>query len=241
MSVFLGGKWRELELQNATLQKELQHVEEELAHTQDALAGVQRNEDKIVMERNQWRHAAETAADDAKQVKQIVGKLRGELAELLLAYDRRSMRMEDLERENAWLRTKKDLGNTKLSVLKEARDTLGRKLKIAEHKLGTLAEDKKEDKAKIYSLETEARALATAVGKKDMLIRSLQKEKTSMFQELTKLRAQTPLNAEGLQRENAKLLRELRQLKCDGMATRPATADVYGGRGGGSNPWTSTG
>ncbi|CAD7967396.1 unnamed protein product [Amoebophrya sp. A120] len=239
MSVFLGGKWKQLEDENQQLSQQLQDSLDNNEFLRTQLTQQKRQSDILVQEKNK----AEFDARQAKETieKRLVPELRylkeQHILNLTTDLERKAMEAEDYAVENAWLRTKKDLGNTKLSVLKDQRDALARKLKVAEHKVLMGSEYKKEAQARIYSFETEKRAHESTLAKKEMLIRSLQREKTSMFQELTKLRAQTPANVEPLQKENAKLLRELRQMQ---VVQRPKSVeDVYGSRN--SNPWSTAG
>ncbi|CAD7951783.1 unnamed protein product [Amoebophrya sp. A25] len=233
MSVILGGRWKELAEENERLKVQLQIADDAFEAEQRRVVHLQRDNDQLLAQLQEARWRTISVENDRKSAEEEIAHRDEELDKLALEWERQSMTAEDLATENCQLRTKKDLGNTKLSVIKEQRDQLSKKLKVAEHKICMALEHRREREARISSLEAETRAQQAGILKKDTLIRSLQREKTSMFQDLTRLRAQTPTNVEPLQKENAKLLmlRELHQIKIGQMRAAAATADVYG------NPW----
>jgi hypothetical protein len=51
---------------------------------------------------------------------------------------------------------------------------------------------------KIYQLKTLCRSQEQSLKSKDLLIRNLQREKASLFADVTKLRARTPVNSEAV-------------------------------------------
>ena len=89
------------------------------------------------------------------------------------------MEREDLLTTNLWLRGKKDLGNTKNSVLTAKVHDLTKKLKIKEHKFDVLVEQRVELEGLMSAQKSTCRMQEAAISKKDQLVRQLQKEKTA--------------------------------------------------------------
>ncbi len=139
MSVFLGGKWRDLQLQNEQLLLQMQKSEAETNALHSRLSDAELQISRLQKELN----LVTAQRDEVKRV--VLPRMTAELQqshtdtlEQICEYERMRMLCEDYLAENNWLRGKKDLGNTKNSVLTRQRDTLKRKLDTAEHKVQLL-------------------------------------------------------------------------------------------------------
>ncbi len=179
MSVFLGGKWRELQVENDKLKELVQQDEKDKSALQQKYLVLKTAFDNL-QQLKMVQNEKVAALENAHQLLEVDYKLGLKRIQMLeQAHEQAAMEREDLLGMNVWLRGKKDLGNTKNSVLSAKVQELAKKLKIVEHKFDMSMSQRTELEGQNSAQKSTCRMQEAAIAKKDQLIRQLQKEKTT--------------------------------------------------------------